>query len=447
MPGEQVVERQHRVRLAAAEVGLELHDRVAALAGEAPHRADQHPLEALGEVGAAEELDRVPVLVRPLAEVHLPEVGGELGLLVAAAGHVLVRRHHLAPGLEAARRRALDRRAGALALLAAHLLVEAQAQQLHLHLLDLVGLRRRDGGQQPAGRVERAVGVVAGEGLLVRPAVALVAQLADEAALGGPERLAEDVVPGLPHELEQRRHVPCRRSASSRSGDPRPGSGWTSAAARSLYVLLNSRSTKGPSPPLRSSIALPTRSWLVMAMGYSSFSSNIVACAGRGCAALAGEARDLGPALHQAVVGERLGRPLLALAEGVEAVAEFAGDLGLAAELRDERRRSAFAAGFERADQVMDHLPRGEARVGGRVPVGGQFLGPEQAHLAARRFRSRGCPPRQARRRWCSWPWRASRPRRTRPRRSPTARTTPAPSGCRRRSRLPARPAPRRGSG
>ena len=85
---EQVVERQHRVRLAAAEVGLELHDRVAALAGEAPHRADQHPLQALGEIGAAEELDGVLVLVRPLAEVHLPEVGGELGLLVAAAGDV-----------------------------------------------------------------------------------------------------------------------------------------------------------------------------------------------------------------------------------------------------------------------------------------------------------------------------------------------------------------------
>ena len=40
--GEEVVERQHRVRLAAAEVGLELHDRIAALAGEALHRADQH---------------------------------------------------------------------------------------------------------------------------------------------------------------------------------------------------------------------------------------------------------------------------------------------------------------------------------------------------------------------------------------------------------------------
>ena len=117
---------------------------------------------------------------------------------------------------------ALDRRAGALALLAPHLLVEAQAQEFRLHLLDVVGLRRRDGGQQPAGRVERAIGVVAGEGLLVRPPVAMVAKLADQAALGGPERQAEDVIPGFPHELEQRRHVPIGDRSLARSGDPRP---------------------------------------------------------------------------------------------------------------------------------------------------------------------------------------------------------------------------------
>ena len=142
--------------------------------------------------------------------MDLPEVGGELGLLVTAAGDILVRRHHLAPGLEAARRRALDRRAGALALLAPCLLVEAQAQQLRLHLLDVVGLRRGDGGQQPAGRVEGAIGVVAGEGFLMRPPVAMVAELADQAALGGSERQAEHVVPGFPHDLEQRRHIHCR---------------------------------------------------------------------------------------------------------------------------------------------------------------------------------------------------------------------------------------------
>lgn len=43
-------------------------------------------LQALGQEGAAEELHRLPVLGAPLAQVHLPEVGRELRLLVAAAG-------------------------------------------------------------------------------------------------------------------------------------------------------------------------------------------------------------------------------------------------------------------------------------------------------------------------------------------------------------------------
>ena len=171
--GEQVVERQHRVRLAAAEVGLELHHRVAALAARCAARADEQALQALGEVGAAEELGRLLVLVRALAQMHLPEVGGELGLLVAAARHVRVRRHDLAPGLEVAGRRALDQRCRrSCASRCAPARRSASRSSSIFILLDLVGLRRRDGGQQPRHRVERAVGVVAGERLLVRPLVA-----------------------------------------------------------------------------------------------------------------------------------------------------------------------------------------------------------------------------------------------------------------------------------
>ena len=62
---EQVVEGEHRVGLAASEVGLELDHRVAAFAVQAPHGAGQHALEAVGQVGPSEELDRIPVLVAP----------------------------------------------------------------------------------------------------------------------------------------------------------------------------------------------------------------------------------------------------------------------------------------------------------------------------------------------------------------------------------------------
>ena len=98
--GKEVIQRQHRVRLAAAEVGLELHDRIAACAVETLDRPDQEPSQAFGEIGAAEELDRLPVFIGSLAEMNLPEIGGELGLLIPAAGHVLVRRDDFAPGLE-----------------------------------------------------------------------------------------------------------------------------------------------------------------------------------------------------------------------------------------------------------------------------------------------------------------------------------------------------------
>src|SRR5437016_2953433 len=59
----------------------------------------------------------------------------------------------------------------------------------------------RDRRQQAGDRIERAVGVVAGERLLMRPAVPVPANFADEAALGGTERLAEHIVPRVPHEL------------------------------------------------------------------------------------------------------------------------------------------------------------------------------------------------------------------------------------------------------
>jgi len=114
-----VVDGEHRVGLAAAEVGLELHHRVAALAREALHAAHEQALQTLGEIGAAEELLRLLGLVRALAQVDLPEVRRELGLLVAPTRHVGVRRHDLAPGLERAGRGGLDQRAAGLALLIA----------------------------------------------------------------------------------------------------------------------------------------------------------------------------------------------------------------------------------------------------------------------------------------------------------------------------------------
>ena len=97
------------MRLAAAEIGLQLDDRVASLAGQSQHGLRQQPAQALGEEGPAEELGRVLVLVRSFSLVDLPQVGGELGLLVAAGGHVRVRGDDFPPRLQAALRLALGR--------------------------------------------------------------------------------------------------------------------------------------------------------------------------------------------------------------------------------------------------------------------------------------------------------------------------------------------------
>ena len=110
--------------------------------------------------------------------MHLPEVGGELGLLVVAAGHIGMGADHLAPGGQAAGRGGADGGGGAAAL-AAGLFLKTQAQQLILQSLDVACLLRGDRHQQAVGGVEHAVGIVTGERLLVRPAVAEVAQFAD----------------------------------------------------------------------------------------------------------------------------------------------------------------------------------------------------------------------------------------------------------------------------
>jgi len=63
------------VRLAAAEVGLQLHHRIAALARQALRCPHEEVLETLREVGATEKLGRLQVLVAALAQMHLLQVG------------------------------------------------------------------------------------------------------------------------------------------------------------------------------------------------------------------------------------------------------------------------------------------------------------------------------------------------------------------------------------
>ena len=212
-PGKQVIQGEHRVRLAAAEVRLQLDDRIAAFAADPPNGADEEALQAFGEVGPPEELLRVLVLGAALADVDLPEIRRELRLLVPSTRDVGVGRHHLTPRLQTSRGCALDQRAANLLLLVADLFLEGQPPKLQHDLVDLFGFRRRDRRQQPDGGIERTLGVAARIAFLVRPLVSPAAKLRHEVALADAEGRAEDVVPCLPHQLQQPSDVPLARSA------------------------------------------------------------------------------------------------------------------------------------------------------------------------------------------------------------------------------------------
>jgi hypothetical protein len=132
------------------------------------------------------------------------QVGGELRGVVLAGGDVVVGGDDLAPGLQARAGdagdgRRLHRPAG-LALVQRALVVQAPAAGL----VGLVGGAR--GRQQALHRIERAVGVVGVEGVVVRPAVAGLAQLAGHRLLRPRQPALEDA-PRLGEHLEQQLRV------------------------------------------------------------------------------------------------------------------------------------------------------------------------------------------------------------------------------------------------
>ena len=80
----QVVQGDHRVGLATAEVSLQLDDGISAFLAEAAYGVQKQLTQTIGQERAAEELDGLAVLVSRLASPDLMEIGGELSLLVAA---------------------------------------------------------------------------------------------------------------------------------------------------------------------------------------------------------------------------------------------------------------------------------------------------------------------------------------------------------------------------
>ena len=85
---------------AAAEYGFGLDDGLAAVAAEALEGVDEQGGDAVGDVGASEEVEGVGVVVVGASAVDGGEAGGELGQGRAAADDVFARLYDFAPSLE-----------------------------------------------------------------------------------------------------------------------------------------------------------------------------------------------------------------------------------------------------------------------------------------------------------------------------------------------------------
>ena len=188
---EEMPDREHGVRLAATESGLQVdHGRRVAVAGQPACRESKEGTQAIGEIGAREELDRVGVVAGADTVGNLMQVGRELGTGKVAAGDVCMRAKDLSPrhqvgGGESGHRRGV-------AGVAARFLAVGGTLHVETQLAHTVGLGRGVyGSQQPLTGIECPVGVIGTERLLVRPLVAYLAHFSGEVLLGSRENLAE----------------------------------------------------------------------------------------------------------------------------------------------------------------------------------------------------------------------------------------------------------------
>ena len=138
-----MVQRDHGVGLAAAEVGLQFDDRVAAFAGESARRSRKHLVQALGDVGTGEEGLGVLVFRFSVALQHLKEIGREFGLVEAARCDIGVGCDDLAPRRQSGFGPALGWFGCGAAALGTGLLVDHLAHEVlsqAAYLLTLVGV-------------------------------------------------------------------------------------------------------------------------------------------------------------------------------------------------------------------------------------------------------------------------------------------------------------------
>ena len=156
------------------------------------------------------------------------------------------------------------------------------------------------------------------------PLVAVAAQLADETPLRRSQNLSKDLVPGFPHQLEQSGHVPFGdRFVSQHAIFPVVAQSMgvhfsRIQGAADLAFDKRAQTRFEQIQRLADPFVIRYRHTLLLSF-VRDHPLGVLACEERslfslGLLLLSRQAIDLGPALHQAVVGERSRRAFFALA-------------------------------------------------------------------------------------------------------------------------------------
>ena len=210
-----MIQRQHGVGFAPAEIGLQVHHRLPALATQAAQSVQQQAAQAGGQEGAGVELAAVGIFRAGAAAMNVAEVGGEFRHAEGAALNILVRRRHVAPGFQARQRHTfqLQRRVASLVacLFRQFRAFEFLTQCEHRFHRLFRGNRRK----KALHCVQRAGGVVGAECLFVGGAVADLDQFVDETAVGGGQVLFEAALPVVQHDAQQALRVPVHRAVGA----------------------------------------------------------------------------------------------------------------------------------------------------------------------------------------------------------------------------------------
>ena len=166
-------------------------------------------------------------------------------------------------------------------------------------------------------RIEGPVGVVGGEGLLVGPPGTMSPQLADEAPLGRTKDLAEDLIPGFPHQGQQAGNIPLNHRTL---GQHRVGCEPLQVAVLQLVRRAGSLHFPGyeGSQPFFQEVERLPNPFVVGVCHDLLPIEHIRLC--RGLPHLSCQAGDFSPAANQGIVSQRLLRAVALVADSEEAV-------------------------------------------------------------------------------------------------------------------------------